>query len=333
MTDSSDDIPSRFRVEAAANADLPAEIRALGAILTVDFLLGLWLTLHAETALAAYLAPQVPAIGLAALAWGFLPAAPKAAFGSWLSRRLANRSVFWSAIVAGSIGLVASAVVSTVIVESVDPGVATSVRVVRGTSERVDSADWAASAELRLNRLTTPQTRHLLISPLGSRVWVHTDRFVSTDDPRLLPWVPTRLQYPDDFVRMVTVEVLPDDTTLTKLAVDRIVLELSADDGSGEVIARVLLKEGSTRVAFIEPPPLDRSTLDGWRALLAEISSDPDFVDPMIGTWTNTEWARASRPLRVDETIRYAVLGPSDERLDGGVLSLNDAVTRLSLAF
>lgn len=333
MTNLSNDIWHEYGDRPPRDPELPSELRALGAVLALDFLLGLWLTLHAEARLAAYLAPQVPAIGLAAVAWGFLPAEPKKAFGAWLARNLAHRGVFWSAIALGFMGLVASAVVSTAIVESVDPGAATTIRVVRGTPQRVDSAAWAASPELRLNRLTTPQSHHLFISPLGTRVWVHTDRQVSAGNPRLFPWVPTRLQYPDDFERMVTIEVLPSDTTLTKLAVDSIVLELSADDGSGEMIARVLLKEGSTRIAFIEPPPLDRSTIDSWRALLAETSADPGFVDPMIETWMRTEWARASRPMRVDETIRYTVFGPSDERLDEGVLSLADAVTRLSLAF
>jgi hypothetical protein len=311
--------------------ELPPEVRAVGAILAVDFLVGIWLALHTSGAITAYLAPQLPVVGLGGLAWGFLPDAPKKTFGAWLATRLAAPVVLGIVLMFGAAALCASMFVSTVIIASVEAGTSTTLHVLRGTPACVDAETARNSKELRLNRLTTPQRTHLSISPLGTRVWLYTSTHVSIRSPKVLPWIPVRLQYPDDFEQMVTIEVLPDDSTLAMLSHDDIRLSLRASDGSGALIAEDTLHEGSARIAFTEPAPIGHDTLARWQALLEAIQPDPDFVKPMLAAWQRTTWIAACYPLRVGQEFLYEVHSVSGKSLVKGWLKLTDVGTRLDL--
>lgn len=316
-----------------SGSSLPAEVRALGVILALDFLLGVWLALHTRGAITAYLAPQLPAIGLGALCWGFLPDAPKKAFGAWLARWLAAPPLYWFVILGGAGGLGASLFVSTVIVESVDPSVSTTIYVVRGTAAEADPEAVAAAKELRLNRLTTPLRKQLLITPLGQRVWAHTPTHVSMGDPRVTPWIPAVLQYPDNFERMVVIDVLPGDSTLPKLNRGDIRLLVRADEGERGLIAQGVLHEGSTRIAFTEPAAVGPEALDRWRASLQKVDSNPGFVEPMLKAWERTQWLLARHPLRVNDKLHYELRSASDQVLLQGKLTLTNVVTLLDLSF
>ena len=340
--DMGSETPDRGRtdVEAAPSSQalesrpgLPIQVRALGVILALDFLIGLWLALHTRGAIAAYLAPQLPVVGLGALCWGFLPDAPKKAFGEWLARALAAPPLFWLAIAGGAWGLGASLFVSTVIVESVDPEVSTTLHIVRGTAAEASREAIESAERLRLNRLTTPQRKHLLISPLGQRVWVHTSTHVSLGDPLVTPWIPSVLQYPDDFERMVVVEVLPNDATLAKLNRGDVKFLAWTEQGGRRIVAEGALHEGSTRIAFADPAAIDEQTLNRWRASLQEIESNPDFVEPMLKAWQRTQWLGTRVPLRPNDELRYEVRSAVDKILLTGKLTLTDVATQLDLSF
>jgi hypothetical protein len=317
----------------ASGPRLHAEIRALGVILALDLLIGIWLALHTRGAITTYLAPQLPAIGIGALCWGFLPDAPKKAFGEWLARKLAAPLVYWLVILCGAGGLGASLFVSTVIVQSVDPGVSTTIYIVRGTSTEADREAVNQANELRLNRLTNPQRKHFWITPLGQHVWAHTPTHVSVADLRVIPWIPTVLQYPDDFERMVVVHLLPDDATLPKLDRGDVRLSMKAADDGRRIVEQGVLHEGSTRIAFTKPEALGPETLTRWRSSLQRIEPNPRFVEPMLTAWQRTNWLEARYPLRVNEKLHYELRSAADELLLAGQLTLTNVVTELDISF
>jgi hypothetical protein len=308
-------------------------VRALGAILALDFLIGVWLALHTRGAITAYLAPQLPAIGLGALCWGFLPDTPKKAFGAWLARWLAAPPLYWLIILCGTGALGASLFVSTVIVESVDPSVSTTVYIVRGTVATADREAIAATKELRLNRLTTPLRKQLLITPFGQSVWAHTPTHVSVGEPRVAPWIPTVLQHPDNFERMVVIDVLPSDSTLPKLSRGDIRIVVKTADGDDRVVAQGVLHEGSTQISFTKPAAVGQETLGRWRASLQNEDSNPAFVEPMLKAWERTHWLAARHPLRVNDNLLYELRSAADDVLLQGKLTLNNVGTLLDLSF
>lgn len=312
---------------------LPAEVRAIGAALALDILVGVWLALHTRGAITAYLAPQLPAIGIGAVCWGFLPDEPKKAFSLWLSRHLATPTVYWSIILSGTIGLVTSLFISTIIVESVDPSLSTSVHIVRGTELESTQTKIESADRLRLNRLTTPQRKHLWIPPLGQRVWAYTPTHVSVASPRVIPWVPSILQYPDDFEPMATLDLLPGDTILPLLSRGDIRITIWLGDDERRIVAKGLLHEGSTQVAFLEPDELSRETIEKWRQILEALEPDPGFVQPMLGAWQNTQWLPSRYPLRVNDNINYELGAADGDILTQGQLTLTDVTTLLDISF
>jgi hypothetical protein len=312
---------------------IPAEVRALGIILALDLLVGVWLALHSRGSIAGYLAPQLPVIGLGAVCWGFLPDAPKKAFGRWLAHVLAAPPVHWLVITCVAIGVAMSLFVSTVIIESVDPSVSTTVRLFRGNPADADRKAVGAAGGLRLNRLTTPLREHLAITPFGQPVWAHTPTHVSVANPRVVPWIPTVLQYPDDFVPLVVIEVLPTDSALATLSPGDIKLLVRFADGEHGTIAEGVLAEGSTRISFTQPSPIGSETLERWRASLRKIDPSPKYVEPMLRTWQNTQTLLATYPIRVRDRLRYEVQSASGKTLRTDELVLTDAVTRLDLSF
>lgn len=301
-------------------------------LIVVDVLVGIWLTLHTRGALSSYLAPQLPAIGFGALCWGFLPDSPKKAFGEWLVRVLVAAPVYRTIIAAGSVALLGSLFVSTVIVESVDPAVSTRIHIARGTPGTGASDQLETPGERRLNRLTTPLREHFAILPLGEQVWAFSPTHVTTASQRLMPWRPVVLQYPDDFEPMAAVEVLPSDPSLDKLSRGNLRLQLKTEDAGGSVLAEGVLLEGSTRIAFTEPAPLADQTIARWKSNLERVEKSPEYVRPMLDAWRVTHWMATRRPLRLNDRLYYEVSAPSGTILSKGQLTLNDVVTTLDLS-
>ena len=132
---------------------------------------------------------------------------------------------------------------------------------------------------------------------------------------------------------MVTVEVLPDDSTLSKLSHGDIHLSMRASDGSDEIIAQGTLREGSTRIAFTEPAPIGPATLARWQYFLEVVETDPEYVDPMLELWQQTNWIDACLPLRVGQDLQYLVHSNSGITHASGMIKLKDVVTYLDISF
>lgn len=312
-----------------AGKALPPELRALVVLVLLDLLTGVWLGLHTKGVLSVFLAPQIPAVGAGALFWGFLPDEPKAAFGRWLAWRLGQRGVFWTAVSLGGAGLIATGFLSTVVVDSVDPGISTPLHVLRGTWRRPDTA---GAAVLRLNRLTSPQYHRLAIWPTGSPVWLHTATHITARDRAVRPWIPLRLQYPDDFEPMVTVAVLPVDKVRPKLSRGDTRLRVTAEDSS--VLADTALSESAFLLGYAERSGPDEQARARWRAWLLAVNPDTaEFVNPLLEFWSGTRWIPATRPLRLGERLAWEVRGAAGGVLASGTLDLDDVVTDLHLVF
>jgi len=316
--------------------ELPAEVRALALLAVIDLLLGVWLRLQHAKALSTFYVTHLPVLGLAALGWGFLPKDRKERTEVWVARLLAApgaRPVLWAI---GGVLLAFSAVSSSVVVIAVDPSVSTMVSVVDGEQARPDTAAVTRSPKLRLNRLTTPARLARWVWPTGRRVWLYTPTTVSFRDHRAYPWLPAKLQYPDDFVPLATVAVLPAATVLSKLATDEHRLVVLAGEGSTDTVAQSPLGEHGSLVAFFGPPPLSAGTRARWGDKLGALLPDTETVSFMVGRWEQA-WlpenrVQARRPLQLGEALTWRVTSAAGVAASGE-MKLTDVVTDLYLAF
>src|SRR5512143_2000466 len=142
---------------------LPPEFRALVAICSLDFLVGCWLALQHEATISLGYLAQLPALGLGALLWGFLPATDKEGVGSWLAQLLARpwalRVCFVVALLLGVVSLFRSSIV----IAAVAPDTALTIDLVDGDQAHPDASALAHARHLRLNLLTTPVRSSLWI--------------------------------------------------------------------------------------------------------------------------------------------------------------------------
>lgn len=312
---------------------LPPEFRALVAICILDFLVGCWLALQHEATISLGYLAQLPALGLGALLWGFLPATDKEGVGSWLAQLLARpwalRVCFVVALLLGVVSLFRSSIV----IAAVAPDTALTIDLVDGDQAHPDASALAHARHLRLNRLTTPVRSSLWIPPWGRQVWLVTDTTVSFRDQRVRPWLPTKLQYPDDFVRLATIAVLPSATALSRLTSGAYWLTVLASDSSDTLAHGRLGKHGSL-VTFRTPAFRDQIR----RRWLAPFGSDSGSADvkTLVNLWSaawkpgNAFFAR--RPLLIGETIRWIVRADTGD-VGRGTLKLDSLVTDLDVAF
>lgn len=317
---------------AATSPALPPLFRTLAALIVVDALVGLWLGLHTRDGLALFLTPQLPALGVGGLFWGFLPEGPKAGFGAWLERQLSRRGLLWGIIALGSGAVLASLFFSTVVLHSIDPGTTVVVQAVRGTRERPDTARLRQARAIRLNRLTSPQYYHVITPPFGTRLWFYTGTYVGARDWTLRPWLPLVLQYPDDFEPMVTIAVLPAESVLPRISQRNIMLRVS-DAVTGELVAADTLDRHAFLVAFGAPLGIGEDVRARWRSSLEGLSPDTAFVNPMMLQWATPTPIGAVRPLRIGETLLWEVIDAQARVLRRDTLTLNHAVHDLHLVF
>lgn len=319
-------------VRGGPSSGLPPLFRTLAALVVLDALVGLWLALHTRDGLALFLTPQLPALGVGGLMWGFLPEEPKKRFGVWLDGQLSRRALLWGIIGLGTAAVVASLFFSTVVLHSIDPSATVVVQAVRGTRERPDTIQLREAAAIRLNRLTSPQYHHVMTPPFGRQLWFYTGTHVSTRDWTLRPWLPLVLQYPDDFEPMVTVAVLPDESVLPRLSRRDAVLRVS-DPVTEELLAAATLDRHSFLIAFGDPLGMDDDVRARWRRWLEALSQDTGFVNPMMARWAAATPIPAARPLRVGETLLWEVVDGAAKVLHRDTLALKHAVQDLHLVF
>jgi hypothetical protein len=313
---------------------LPPEFRALVAICVLDFLVGCWLALQHEATISLGYLAQLPALGLGALLWGFLPSTDKEGVGTWLAQQLSRRWVLRTCFTLAVILGVVSLVRSSIAIAAVAPDTAVSIDLVDGNQAHPDTSALANAQHLRLNRLTTPVRSGLWILPWGRPVWLVTSSAVCFRDQRVLPWLPKKLLYPDDFVPLATIAVLPSAAMLARLTTGVYWLTIVAGDDSSDTLARGRLGKHGSLVTFRAPPPLLEQSRARWLARLGQTPS-PDMitlVDMWRAAWSPGNTIAARRPLQVGEAVRWKMRSDTGD-VGHGSMTLDSVVTDLYVAF
>lgn len=319
---------------------MPLELRVLATLLAADLLLGVWMRLHAERWLAFFVT-HIPVVGIAAAAWGFASDDAKAWLRQRLQDALRSRAVLGALVALLALLLGGSLVTSTVRVESVDPDARTRLRVVAGDRTLADSAAFSAAAAAPLNHLTTPVAFRVWLTPIGRRVWVYGPGR-ATASLVVFPWLPTSVQYPDDFEGLATVAVLPLPTMFglvrDSLARAELVVR-DARDSTVQLATVPITTLGGALLAFPEAATPDSAALDAWRARLRAFFTDSAALADSIGhpearaerdreverafaEWRVAPWRRTRRPIAVGDVLRW-------ELRRGGKLVKSDT-TRVS---
>ncbi len=308
----------------APGSSVPQELRSLGALLLVDGLLGIWLRLHTPGAFSLYSAAHVPLVGIGGLAWGFLPDDSKKSLGLLVQQALRVRAVTAIVLVVGVLLLIASLFLSSVVITTVDPASATTVTIVAGRQESPNMAALTATESVRLNRLTTPVYRTMGILPVGRSIWLYTPTRVLFRNLTLVPWRPSAVQYPDDFVPMVTIAVLPADSVLTLLQDGEVRLLLFDGEPRGDTLATAKLLDHGYLIAFAEVVRPTAEVIARWRETLT-----PAHADFMLKRWRSADSVRARRPLRVGDVVYWQARSSTGTVLWSGKLTLKHDVEDL----
>ena len=161
-------------------------------------------------------------------------------------------------------------------------------------------AALAAAESFRLNRLTTPVYRTMGILPVGRSVWLYTPTRVLFRNISLVPWRPTAVQYPDDFVPMVTIAVLPADSILTLLQDGGVRLLLLDGDPRGDTLATTSLLDHGYLIAFADVARPTAEVIARWRETLT-----PANADFILKRWRSADSVRARRPLRLGDVVYW----------------------------
>jgi hypothetical protein len=323
---------------AGASVQLTPALRALALILVIDLAIGLWLKLHDPDNLALFFLVNAPVIGIGSALWGLFPKAEQESASNWLSHRLGSPTTIRLLLVLSAVLLLVSLFFSSIEINLVDPGTAASVMVVRGSQDRPDSVAVRAADTIRLNRLTTPARSVVRVNPLGSKLWLYSATLTSYHDLRLWPWVPARFQYPDDFVPLAAIAVLPWDTLAMRLR-DSLWLTLRQGSRIGPVLSRALLDRPGFTVGYFAPARPSPLVLQRWSDSLLSVISSPDtarrraYVEDQVGRWARGRWVVASRPIRVGEDVFWDVRGKSNSVHAEGKFRVTDAISDLHLRF
>lgn len=325
--------------ETATDNRLPPEVRGFVALLALDAGIGLWLALHAPGSLPIYLTTHLPAIGIGGIVWSLLPDKPKDAVGDWLVRVLAHPAFLRSIIAVTSIGLLASGLFSTLTVRSADPKTGTELHAVYGSIDQPGMAARSEAKPQRLSRLE-PQARWFLITgPTGIRMWLYTDSLVSVDRTAR-PWFPISVEYPEDFVQMVTLAILPNDEALARLSRDAATFRLfDKSGGLSKQIGQGVLGEHGTFVTFKAPSDHGSVEVERWEKLLMQRErADTSVVQLILKKWLADDlpdrgWIPTLRPLVIGQTVAWEVRsGSTKTLLASGQATFKDRVTDLPLS-
>jgi hypothetical protein len=317
--------PTALRPEA-----LPPEFRTLRDILLVDLVFGFWIARLFQSGLAV-LTIQVPVLGVAGLAWGFLPSASKDVFGRWLAELLGRRSVRWSVRAVGATLFASTLLMSTVAVDLADSATSTVVHLVTGPEYHRGGSGPPEGRVLRLNRRTAPV--EFLSTPLLARsVWLYTPTMVSRRSERVLPWRRAAFEYPEDFEPMVSIAVLPGEPYFSQLEARRLRLLVRERDERRDTLATVTMDSvRGYSLGFSRPSPVDPPVKDRWEKMLATDFPDSGGRAFVLQKWGNLAPAFVRRPLRIGEWVRWELHGEDGTLLKAGDLRLDDAISDLYL--
>jgi hypothetical protein len=281
---------------------------------------------------------NAPVIGIGGALWGLFPKPEQEAAGSWISARLSSPTTVRILLAISAGLLLVSVFFSSIEIVLVDPNVSASVMVVRGSQDDPDTTAVQQADTIRLNRVTTPAHRVIRVNPMGSRVWLHSATLTSFHDLRLWPWLPVRFQYPDDFVPLAAIAVLPADTLAMRINKG---LWLTLRQGSpiGPVYSRTLLTRSGFRVGYFEPGRPSPEVLQRWSdsllvlTVIADTNRRRKYVEGEVRRWATGAWVMASHPIRVGEDVFWEVRDRSDSLRAQDKLRVTDAISDLNLRF
>jgi hypothetical protein len=311
-------------------------VKALALLLIIDIAIGVWLKLHNPAALPLFVVVNAPTVGVTGFFWPLLPKDAKDRIGEGIAAVLTSPLTAKSLLALGGTLLLASLALSSVTVTLLDSDTSTTLRVVRGTQTEPDSQALRDAPQIRLSRLTSPQSELLWIRPTGQRVWLYSPTHVLFRDTSLVPWIPVHLQYPQDFTPMAAVAVLPQSEILMQLGQDSLRLILR-ENGGGEALASYDLKPYGTVISYLDPGPRGAEDSARWKGRLLQQadSTREGFISVMLRRWLAGSWVKASRPLRQGETVSWEVRRKNDSTriVAKGRLPLNAALADLYLEF
>jgi hypothetical protein len=311
-------------------------LKVLVLLLIIDIGIGVWLKLHNPAALPLFVVVNAPTVGVTGFFWPLLPKDAKDRIGEGIAAALTAPLTSKILLGLGGTLFLASLAVSSVTVTLLDSDTSTTLHVVRGTQTEPDSQAVRGAPQIRLSRLTSPQSELLWIRPTGQRVWLYSPTHVLLRDTTLVPWIPVHLQYPQDFRPMAAVAVLPQSEILMQLTQDSLRLTLR-EDGGGEALASYDLKPYGTVISYLEPEPRGAEDSTRWKAWLVQQadSAREEFISVMLRRWLGGSWVKASRPLREGETVSWDVRRKDDSTrtVAKGRLTLNAPLADLYLGF
>jgi hypothetical protein len=321
---------------------MPRELRLLAALLFLDLLLGIWLQLHAPQWVAVFLA-HLPVLGVAAAAWGLVPDGSKAWFRELIQRGLAHPVASWIAFGLAALLCASTAFCSSVHVAAGDSAVRTRIRLVSGTANLGDSAALRSAASRPLNRLTSPVSYTLRMSPFGKRLWLYDGRLASASH-RVVPWVPFRLTYPDDFDTLATLVAVTAPAFL-QLVHDTPPVLTIRDGNDPSIVLGAAPVTGVGGVAFgfpdITRPDSDDAVLrskaqsyfvSGSATPTAEEASTRDRnVAGTIRLWVGVRKTLTRRPLVVRDLVRWELRQNDGALLKADTLRITHATSYLFL--
>jgi len=341
--------PTAARAPAAPVA--PVELRILVVLLLADLGVGLWMRLHAERWLSFFVT-HLPVLALAGAAWGLLTDDAR----QWLRGRaralLASRRLLVA--LGATLALLATLSVScsTITVQASDDMVRVPVRVVAGERTAGDSAAFAAAPSHALTRLTSPLAARVWIPPVGRRMWVYAPG-LATVSRVVVPWVPTRLHYPEDFDSLATLLVLPHPSLALARCGDAapVLTVRNARDPRVVLLAAPLGADDCLRGVHLGFPEVARPDSASWARIgalaglaLRDTTTTTDSaaraeadsmwradVRAAVDKWRGARAAPSALPLVIGDSIAWDLRRPDATRalLDSGSVRISHAITHV----
>ena len=308
---------------------LPLEVRAVAVLLAFEVAAGVWFALNWPPGMSLFLS-QIPAIGAVGVVWGFLPDAPKEAFGEWFAARLRRPRVWIStaALLASALGL--SCFVNTVAVSGA-PANPTWIHLQNGQALRPRTGELALSDSLRLRRGTERLYFWVWTSPLGRLVWLRSPSHLTPDELTVLPWRPTSVDYPDDFEVPAVLAALPGAEAIEEITSSRPWRVVVLDPSAGDTLAvDTLTSPGAVLFAFLRADtPAD--SVANWNAHADKLKGGSDA--DLLKLWSDSARSRYTRrPLRANERVKLIVVDSLGKSVSTREVTLNNGLTTTLVA-
>jgi hypothetical protein len=309
-------------------------VRAIALLLAADAFFGIWLSWNAPEWVAGYTGWQLPVIGFAGAAWGFLPEDSKKKTGEWVRQFFGLKPIMLGAFILVAFVCAASFFAGTVAVVNAKPQEPIAVWLQKGAREQASDAQITARDSVRLDQ-ERPSDRFVRFAwPVGQSAFVITRTFISRQNVVLRFWKPRRLQFPDDFEEMRRIAFLPNKRLMQRLERSAAELRVTDADDTTKVLASGSLFQYSAYVAFLKPAGVDTAARTRWhqwsRANVDSTESASSTAEYLWNKWDPSQlrtgqWIHSSQPLRKDQRVRYVIRMDNCKECSGE-LTLSDVV-------